>query len=33
VVHTVAVLAEVRGEDSKELAAQLDANADAAFGL
>jgi TatD DNase family protein len=33
VVHTVAVLAEVRGEDSKELAEQLDANADAAFGL
>jgi TatD DNase family protein len=33
VVHTVAVLAEVRGEDAKELAAQLDANAASAFGL
>jgi TatD DNase family protein len=33
VVHTLAVLAEVRGEDETALAAQLDANATAAFGL
>jgi TatD DNase family protein len=33
VVHTVAALAEVRGEDPHELAAQIDANADEAFGL
>ena len=33
VVQTVAALAEARGEDPTELAAQLDANASAAFGL
>jgi TatD DNase family protein len=33
VVHTVAVLAEARGEEPAALAAQLDANATAAFGL
>jgi TatD DNase family protein len=33
VVHTLAVLAEVRGEDEAELAARIDANATAAFGL
>jgi len=33
VVHTVATLAETRGEDPGELAAQLDANATAAFDL
>ena len=33
VVHTVATLAEARGEDAAELAAQIDANATAAFGL
>ena len=33
VVHTVAALAEARGEDGDALAAQIDANADAAFGL
>jgi TatD DNase family protein len=33
VVHTLATLAQVRGEDADELAAQLDANATAAFGL
>jgi TatD DNase family protein len=33
VVHTVATLAETRGEDPAELAAQLDANATAAFDL
>jgi TatD DNase family protein len=33
VVHTVAALAEVRGEDATKLAARLDANASAAFGL
>jgi TatD DNase family protein len=33
VVHTVAALAEVRGLDSAGLAAQIDANAAAAFGL
>ena len=32
-VHTVAALAEVRGVEVEELAAQLDRNADAAFGL
>ncbi len=33
VVHTIAALAEARGEDATELAARLDANASAAFGL
>jgi TatD DNase family protein len=33
VVHTIAVLAEARGEDADALAARLDANAVAAFGL
>ena len=33
VVHTVAALAEARGEDPDELAAQIDANAAAAFAL
>jgi TatD DNase family protein len=33
VVHTVAALAEARGEDANELAAQLDANATVAFAL
>ncbi len=33
VVHTVAALAEARGEDTDILAAQVDANASAAFGL
>jgi TatD DNase family protein len=33
VVHTVAVLAEARGEPEDELASQLDRNAAAAFGL
>jgi TatD DNase family protein len=33
VVHTVAALAEARGEDARELAARLDANAVAAFSL
>ncbi|HSS79954.1 MAG TPA: TatD family hydrolase [Gaiellaceae bacterium] len=33
VVHTVAALAEARGEDPAELAARVDANASAAFGL
>ena len=33
VVHTVASLAETRGEDPDELAAQIDANASRAFGL
>jgi TatD DNase family protein len=32
-VHTVAALAELRGVELEELAAQLDRNADAAFGL
>jgi Tat protein secretion system quality control protein TatD with DNase activity len=32
-VHTVAALAETRGEEVERLAAQIDANADAAFGL
>jgi len=33
VVHTVAALAEARGEDTAELVAQIEANASAAFGL
>jgi TatD DNase family protein len=33
VVHTVAVLAEARGEDPDQLAAQIDANASECFGL
>jgi TatD DNase family protein len=33
VVHTVAALAEARGEDPDELAAQIDENASRAFGL
>jgi TatD DNase family protein len=33
VVHTVAALAEARGEDARELASRLDANAVAAFSL
>jgi TatD DNase family protein len=33
VVHTLAALAEVRGEDVRELEAQIDANAAAAFSL
>jgi TatD DNase family protein len=33
VVHTVAALAQTRGEDASRLASRLDANADAAFGL
>jgi TatD DNase family protein len=33
VTHTVAALAAVRGEDPDELAARMDANATAAFGL
>jgi TatD DNase family protein len=33
VVHTLAVLAQARGEDADELAARIDANASAAFGL
>ena len=33
VVHTIAALAEARGEDATELAARLDANACVAFGL
>jgi TatD DNase family protein len=33
VVHTVAALAEARGDEPDALAAQLDANADAAFAL
>jgi TatD DNase family protein len=33
IVHTIAALAEARGEDGAELAARLDANATAAFGL
>jgi TatD DNase family protein len=32
-VHTVAALAEARGEDTAELGAQIEANASAAFGL
>jgi TatD DNase family protein len=33
VVHTVAALAQARGEKAQDLAEQIDANADAAFGL
>jgi TatD DNase family protein len=33
VVHTVAALAEARGEDADELAARIDANASECFGL
>ncbi|HUK93842.1 MAG TPA: TatD family hydrolase [Gaiellaceae bacterium] len=33
VLHTIAVLAEARGEDAEAFAAQLDANASTAFGL
>ncbi len=33
VTHTLAALAEVRGEDAADLAAQIDANAAAAFAL
>jgi TatD DNase family protein len=33
IVHSVAVLAAARGEDADELAARIDANATAAFGL
>jgi TatD DNase family protein len=33
VMHTLAALAEARGEDAAELGAQIDANATAAFGL
>jgi TatD DNase family protein len=33
VLHTLHVLADVRGDDPDELAAQIDANASAAFGL
>ena len=33
VVHTIAALADVRGERADELAARIDANADVAFGL
>jgi TatD DNase family protein len=33
VMHTVAALAEARGEDPDEVARQIDANATAAFGL
>jgi TatD DNase family protein len=33
VIHTLATLAEVRGEDEAELADRIDANATAAFGL
>jgi TatD DNase family protein len=33
VTHTLAALAEVRGEDARELAERIDANATAAFGL
>ena len=33
VVHTLAVLAQARGDDEAELARQIDANATAAFGL
>jgi TatD DNase family protein len=32
-VHTLATLAEVRGEDAAELGKQIDANATEAFGL
>jgi Tat protein secretion system quality control protein TatD with DNase activity len=33
VVHTLATLAQTRGVEPDELAAQIDANAKAAFGL
>ena len=33
VVHTIDALADARGEDAQELAAQIDANASAVFGL
>jgi TatD DNase family protein len=33
VMHTLAVLAETRGEDARSLGEQIDANANAAFGL
>jgi Tat protein secretion system quality control protein TatD with DNase activity len=33
VVHTVAALAQARGEEDERLADQIDSNADAAFGL
>jgi TatD DNase family protein len=33
VVHTVTALAAARGEDARELAARIDANATAAFAL
>jgi TatD DNase family protein len=33
VVHTVAALAQARGEDPDDLGARIDANATAAFGL
>jgi TatD DNase family protein len=33
VVHTVAALAQARGEEGERLAEQIDSNADAAFGL
>ena len=33
VMHTLAVLAEVRETDARTLAAQIDANAGAAFGF
>jgi TatD DNase family protein len=33
VVHTIAALADARGEDADELGARIDANATAAFGL
>jgi TatD DNase family protein len=33
VVHTIATLAETRGEDQEQLAAQIDQNANQAFGL
>ena len=33
VVHTLAALAEARGEDAEALGAQIDANATEAFGL
>ena len=33
VVHTLAALAEARGEDADELAARIDANAARVFGL
>ena len=33
VMHTLAALAQARGEDQGELARRIDANADAAFGL